>query len=174
MNILRKSVCEFVGTGFLLISIVGSGIMGQNLSGGNIAVALLCNSIATGCALVALILTFGSLSGAHFNPVVTVSDALRGRFPWRDVPAYLLGQFLGALAGVGIANTMFGYSAFVTSTRIRSGSLQFVGELVATFGLVVIIHFCASSGVRVVALAVAAYVTELIGLFLQLHLRTPL
>lgn len=159
MRIFKKAACECVGTGMLLIAIAGSGIMGQNLSGGNTAIALLCNSIATGGALVALILTFGPVSGAHLNPVVTLSDAMKGGLPWRSVPAYLLAQFLGGLAGVAMANKMFGYPMFLASTHVRSGSLQFASEVVATFGLLTVIHFCAPSGVRVVAPAVAAYIT---------------
>ncbi|HET9131612.1 MAG TPA: MIP/aquaporin family protein [Terriglobia bacterium] len=159
MSVLKKATCEFVGTGMLLIAIVGSGIMGQNLSGGNIAIALLCNSVATGGALVALILTYGPVSGAHLNPVVTIADAIKGGISWRIVPAYLAAQFLGGLAGVSMANTMFGYPALFTSTHVRSGTLQFVSEIVASFGLLTIIHFCAPSGVRVVAPAVAAYIT---------------
>jgi glycerol uptake facilitator-like aquaporin len=159
MSILKKAACEFVGTGMLLIAIVGSGIMGQNLSGGNTAIALLCNSIATGGALAALILTFGFASGAHFNPVVTIAAAIKGGLSWKNVPAYLFAQFLGGIAGVSMANSMFGFPALFASTHVRTGYLQFASEVIATFGLLTIIHFCAASGVRVVAPAVAAYIT---------------
>jgi len=104
----KKFTCEFVGTGFLLASIVGSGIMGERLSGGNVALALLCNSIATGGALLALILAFGSISGAHFNPVVTISEAIKGNTSSTTLPCYLAAQFGGALAGVAMANVLFG------------------------------------------------------------------
>ena len=141
------------------MAIVGSGIMGERLSGGNIALALLCNSIATGGALAALILAFGNASGAHFNPVVTISEAVKGSTALQSVPAYLVGQFGGGLTGVALANSMFGLPPYSLSTRIRSGIPQFVSEIVATIGLLIIIHYAEKSGVRVAAIAVAAYIT---------------
>src|SRR5881396_3210125 len=118
----RRVVAEAVGTVMLLMAIVGSGIMGERLAAGNNAIALLTNSLATGAALFALILTFGPISGAHFNPAVTFSDASQGGLPWREVPAYVLGQIGGAFAGVALANMMFGLPAFFASSHIRSGS----------------------------------------------------
>src|SRR5579864_4145904 len=103
----RRLVAEAVGTAFLLAAVVGSGIMGERLSGGNVAIALLANTIATGAALVALILTFGPISGAHFNPAVTLADASQRGIPWREVPGYLIAQIVGAFVGVGCAHLMF-------------------------------------------------------------------
>lgn len=110
MDLIRRAAAELIGTAFLLAAVVGSGIMGERLAGGNTAIALLANTIATGPALVALILTFGPISGAHFNPAVTLADASQGGLSWRHVPAYCSAQFLGALMGVGAANVMFGSS----------------------------------------------------------------
>src|SRR5580700_8572392 len=119
-----RITAEFVGTAFLLMAVVGSGIMGEQLSGGNAAIALLANTIATGAALVALILAFGSVSGAHFNPAVTLADAYVGGIAWRHVPAYLFAQVAGAYSGVAVAHLMFGFSLFSTSARARSGGAQ--------------------------------------------------
>src|SRR5689334_24582624 len=106
-TIARRVTAEAVGTCLLLAAVVGSGIMGERLAGGNAAVALLANTLATGAALVALILTFGPISGAHFNPAVTLADASQGGLPWNEVPGYLVAQFAGAFVGVGAANLMF-------------------------------------------------------------------
>src|ERR1700734_3582797 len=106
ITLLRRTVSEFLGTAFLLAAVVGSGIMGERLAGGNVAIALLANTIATGAALVALILTFGPISGAHFNPLVTLADASQGCIAWRSVPVYVLAQVVGALVGVAAANLM--------------------------------------------------------------------
>src|ERR1700726_4710241 len=103
----RQTAAEFAGTGFLVAAVVGSGIMGERLAGGNIAIALLANTIATGAALVALILTFGPISGAHFNPAVTIADATQGRLPWREVPVYVVAQCAGGVAGALTAHLMF-------------------------------------------------------------------
>src|SRR5438034_7121247 len=111
-SIGRRAAAEFTGTCLLVAAVIGSGIMGERLSGGNVAIALLANSIATGAALVALILTFGSISGAHFNPAVTLADASQGGLRWRDVPAYVGAQVIGAFAGVAAANMMFGLPVF--------------------------------------------------------------
>ena len=137
----RKLAAEFLGSAFLLAIVVGSGIMGERLAGGNAAIALLANSIATGAGLVALITIFGPLSGAHFNPVVSVSEAAMGRLPWRAVLPYLLAQFAGAIAGVIAAHWMFELPALMTSTHARTGPAQWWSECVATFGLsTVILH----------------------------------
>ena len=135
----RKLAAEFLGSAFLLAIVVGSGIMGERLAGGNTAVALLANSIATGAGLVALITIFGPLSGAHFNPVVSVSEAAMGRLPWRAVLPYLLAQFAGAIAGVIAAHWMFELPALMTSTHARTGPAQWWSECVATFGLLTVI-----------------------------------
>src|SRR5690349_1404840 len=121
MNLARKLVAEGVGTTLLLAAVVGSGIMGERLAQGNVAIALLANTVATGAALVALILTFGSVSGAHFNPAVTICDAVMGRVPWNHVPGYLTVQLLGAFAGVMAAHAMFGLAMLTGSTHGRSG-----------------------------------------------------
>src|SRR5580700_10647874 len=106
-SLARRGVAEGLGTAFLLAVVVGSGIMGETLAGGNVAVALLANTVATGAGLVALILTFGPVSGAHFNPAVTLADGLQGGLPWREVPVYIMAQVLGAFAGVAVAHVMF-------------------------------------------------------------------
>lgn len=143
----------------LLAAVVGSGIMGERLAGGNIAIALLANSIATGAALVALILTFGGISGAHFNPAVTLSDAAQGGVAWREVPAYLVAQVCGAFAGVAIANVMFDLPVFFASHHRRYGGSQLFSEFVATFGLLAVIWGCVRARPTFVPLAVAAYIT---------------
>src|SRR5581483_1155398 len=120
--LLRKLVAEMIGTALLLATVVGSGIMGEKLAGGNVAIALLANTIATGAGLVALILTFGPISGAHFNPALTLADASQGGLPWREVPAYVLAQIGGAFAGVAAADTMFELPAFSASQHARTGS----------------------------------------------------
>src|SRR6185295_12233234 len=119
----------------LLTAVVGSGIMGERLSGGNTAIALLANSIATGAALVALILTFGSISGAHFNPVVTLAQAWNRRIDGRLAAAYVSAQCVGALGGVVVAHLMFGEPMLAASRHIRSGGAQVCSEFIATFGL---------------------------------------
>src|ERR687890_777055 len=134
-SLLRRAVAEAVGTAMLLAAVVGSGIMGERLAGGNVAVALLANTLATGSALVALILTFGPISGAHFNPAVTLADAWQRGMAWREVPAYVLAQVSGAFVGVAVAHLMFGLPLLFASHRIRSGSPQVLSEFVATFGL---------------------------------------
>lgn len=158
MTLSRRLVSEAIGTGFLLAAVVGSGIMGERLSSGNVAVALLANSIATGGALVALILTFGPISGAHLNPAVTLAEAAQGRLSWRDAACYVAVQIFGAFAGVAIAHLMFGEQLFSASAHERSGAAQAFSEFVATFGLLAVISGCARSRPSVVALAVAAYI----------------
>jgi len=136
-----RVTAEFVGSAFLLMAVVGSGIMGERLSGGNVAIALLANTVATGAAL-ALILTFGPISGAHFNPAVTLADASQRGIPWRKVPGYLLGQILGAFLGVGSAHSMFGLPLFSASRHARGGASQVFSEFIATFGLLSVIWGC--------------------------------
>ena len=154
-----RFVAEFLGTAFLLAAVVGSGIMGDRLSGGNVAIALLANTIATGAALVALILAFGPISGAHFNPAVTLADAWQRGLPWRDVPAYLIAQILGAFAGVAAAHLMFVEPLFSASQHARSGGAQLFSEFVATFGLLSVIWGCVRVRSSAVPFAVGAYIT---------------
>ncbi len=155
----ERFVAEFLGTAFLLAAIVGSGIMGDRLCGGNVAIALLANTIATGAALVALILAFGPISGAHFNPAVTLADAWQRGLPWRDVPAYLTAQILGAFAGVAAAHLMFVEPLFSASQHARSGGAQLFSEFVATFGLLSVIWGCVRVRSSAVPFAVGAYIT---------------
>ncbi|HEX4997343.1 MAG TPA: MIP/aquaporin family protein [Terriglobia bacterium] len=155
---LRKLTAEAVGTAMLLIAVVGSGIMGERLAAGNTAVALLANSLATGAALAVLILIFGPVSGAHFNPVVTLSEGFeRGR--WRHIPTTIAAQIVGALAGVALANLMFDLPPFFASTHVRTGTPLLLGEALATFGLLATIHGCSRFRPNAVFLAVAAYIT---------------
>ncbi len=151
--------CEFVATGLLLIGVVGSGIMAQRLSGGNVGLALLANAIATGGALVALILAFGPQSGAHMNPIVTLAAALTDGLRWRYAAAYLLAQIAGGILGVWIAHVMFELPVLQLSTHVRTGTGQWVAEAVATFGLLVTIWGCRAHRPPVTAFAVAAYIT---------------
>lgn len=155
----RRAVAEAIGTAFLLAAVVGSGIMGERLSGGNVAVALLANTIATGAALVALILTFGPVSGAHFNPAVTLADASQGGLAWREAPVYLTAQIAGAFAGVAAVHLMFGHPMFFASRHVRSGGAQLFSEFVATFGLLSVIWGCARLRPAAVPFAVGAYIT---------------
>lgn len=156
---IRKATSEAVGTAFLLATVVGSGIMGERLAGGNVAIALLANTLATGAGLVALILTFGPVSGAHFNPVVTLADAWEGNRPWSDVPVYIVAQVLGGLSGVAIAHVMFGEPVFAASQHARSGPAQIVSEFVATFGLLAVIWGASRRSAQFTPFAVGAYIT---------------
>lgn len=158
-SLARRFVAEGIGTALLLATVVGSGIMGEKLAGGNVAIALLANTLATGAGLVALILTFGSVSGAHFNPAVTLADATQGGIPWREVPAYVGAQILGAFVGVGVADFMFDKPLFFAATHERWGLAQGVSEFVATFGLMAVIWGCARRRPGVVPFAVGAYIT---------------
>lgn len=158
-TLARRITAEAIGTAMLLAAVVGSGIMGERLAGGNVAIALLANSVATGAALVALILTFGSISGAHFNPAVTLADASQGGLSWRDVPAYLAAQVMGAFAGVAAAHVMFGEKLFFASRHAREGGAQLFSEALATFGLLSVIWGCARLRSTAVPFAVAAYIT---------------
>ncbi len=155
----KKLVAECIGTAFLLMAVVGSGIMADTLSSGNVSLALLENTIATGAALVALILTFGPISGGHFNPAVTLADATQGGVPWRLVPGYLIAQFAGAIVGVYAAHAMFGQRLLQTSTHARSGGAQLFSEFVATFGLLAVIWGCSRARLASVPFAVGAYIT---------------
>ena len=155
----RRLAAEAVGSAFLLATVVGSGIMGERLAAGNAAVALLANTLATGAALVALILTFGPISGAHFNPAVTLADASQGGLSWRDVPGYVAVQIVGAFAGVAAANIMFELPPFFASRHARQGPAQMFSEFVATFGLLAVIWGCARLRSAAVPFAVAAYIT---------------
>lgn len=157
-DLARRVVAEGVGTALLLASVVGSGIMGERLASGNVAVALLANSLAAAGALVSSILTFGAISGAHFNPVVTIADASQGGLAWRDAPAYIGAQISGALVGVALANVMFGLPVFSASRRVRAGVAQLTGEFVATFGLLAVIWGCARLRSAAVPFAVGAYI----------------
>ena len=157
-DVPRRFAAESIGTAMLLAAVVGSGIMADRLSGGNDAIALLANAVATAAALVALILTFGPVSGAHFNPAVSITDASQGGLRWRDVPAYVVAQMLGAVLGVWTAHVMFGERLFMVSLRARSGPAQLVSEFVATFGLVSVIWGCSRRRPDAVPFAVAAYI----------------
>jgi glycerol uptake facilitator-like aquaporin len=157
----RKACAEALGTAFLLAIVVGSGIMGERLAGGNIAIALLANTLSTGAGLVALLLTFGPISGAHFNPAVTLAMASQGALAWRAVPAYLIAQLAGAFAGVAIAHIMFGEAVFSASQHVRTGLAQWVSEFVATFGLLAVILGCVRNRpTAAVPFAVGAYITS--------------
>jgi len=156
----RRLVAEAVGTAMLLAAVVGSGIMAERLSGGNQALALLANTVATGAALVALILTFGPISGAHFNPAVTVADASQGGLAWREVPGYIGAQIVGAVVGVWSAHAMFQERVFMVSLHARSGPAQLLSEFIATFGLLAVIWGCSRRRTAAVPFAVAAYITS--------------
>lgn len=159
MTLARKLVSEALGTAFLLAVVVGSGIMAERLAGGNVAIALLANTLATGAGLVALILTFGPISGAHFNPAVTLADAWAGGVAWRDVPPYLAAQVLGAFAGVAAAHGMFDLPLFFASQHERAGLSQLWSEFVATFGLLAVIWGTVKSRPSVTPFVVGAYIT---------------
>ena len=158
-DLVRRVVAEALGTALLLATVIGSGIMGERLSAGNVGLALLANTVATGAALVALILTFGPISGAHFNPAVTLADAFEGGVAWRAVPAYLVAQIAGAFGGAAIAHLMFGEALFSASTHVRSGPAQWLSEFVATFGLLCVIWGCVRRRSPFVPFAVGAYIT---------------
>jgi glycerol uptake facilitator-like aquaporin len=155
----RRVVAEFLGTGFLVAAVVGSGIMGERLAVGNVAIALLANTISTSAVLVALILIFGPISGAHFNPVVTLADAWEGGIRWTETPPYVLAQILGGLMGAVGAHLMFGLSVFSLSQHTRSGQAQWFSEFVATFGLLTVIWGCSRLRANAVPFAVGAYIT---------------
>lgn len=157
-SLLRRAVAEFAGSLLLLAAVVGSGIMGEWLAAGNIAIALLANTLARGTALVAILLAFGPVSGAHLNPAVTLCDAWLGGIGWRETPVYVIAQLGGAFAGVAVAHLMFGLSLFAASTHARSGPAQVLSEFVATFGLLAVIWGCVRSRPAAVPFAVGAYI----------------
>jgi glycerol uptake facilitator-like aquaporin len=159
VTLTRKAASEATGTAFLLSTVIGSGIMGERLCGGNVAIALLANTLATGAALVALILTFGPISGAHFNPAVTLADASQGGVQWREVPAYIAAQIIGAFLGVAAAHLMFSEPLFSVSNHTRSGSAQMFSEFVATFGLLSVIWGVTRRRADAAPYAVGAYIT---------------
>lgn len=159
MTLARRAAAEFLGTGFLVAAVVGSGIMGERLAAGNVAIALLANTLATGSALVALILAFGPVSGAHFNPVVTLADAWEGGIPWGETSPYVLAQILGGVSGAVGAHLMFGLSVISLSEHTRSGPAQWFSEFVATFGLLSVIWGCSRLRSNAVPFAVGAYIT---------------
>lgn len=160
MTDARRLVSEGMGTALLLAVVIGSGIMGERLAGGNVAIALLANAMATGTGLVVLILMFGTISGAHFNPVVTLSEAWQKNLPAADVLPYIAVQVVGAFAGVAAAHLMFGEPVFFASEHVRTGMAQWWSEFVATFGLLAVIISCSRSRPAVTPFAVALYITS--------------
>ncbi len=138
-SLLKRLVAEFLGTAFLVAAVVGSGIMAERLAGGNTALALLANTIATGAALVALILTFGPISGGHFNPVVSFADAIEGGLAWAETLPYSAAQISGGVCGAIAAHGMFGLPLVSISRHVRGGPTQFLSEFIATFGLLSVI-----------------------------------
>jgi glycerol uptake facilitator-like aquaporin len=157
--VVREALIELVATAFLLIAVVGSGIMAERLCGGNVGLALLANAIATGGALVALILAFGPQSGAHMNPVVTLAAAATEGMRWHAVPAYIVAQIAGAILGVWLAHVMFDLPIWQLSQHARTGLPQWVAEVIAAFGLLLVIWGCRAHREPVTAFAVAAYIT---------------
>lgn len=158
-NLLRRLVSEGLGTAFLLAAVVGSGIMAQKLAGGNVALALLCNTIPTGAILAVLILMFAPLSGAHFNPAVSVAFALRRELPWKDAAAYVAVQIAGGVIGVWTAHLMFDLPVWQMSSTIRTGGAQWLAEFVATLGLLLTIFGCAARNAAAIPYAVGLYIT---------------
>lgn len=157
-SLARRAIAEFLGTSFLVAAIVGSGIMGERLANGNVALALLANSIATGAALVALILTFRPISGAHLNPVVSMVEAFLGAHTWGDAWVYVVAQVSGGILGAACANVMFALPPFTLSHRARTGVPQWFSEFVATFGLILVIGLCSRFERAWVPVAVACYI----------------
>jgi glycerol uptake facilitator-like aquaporin len=155
----RRLCAEALGTGFLLAVVIGSGIMGERLAQGNAAITLLANSLATGCGLAVLILVFAPVSGAHFNPAVTLAMASRGELAWREAPAYIVVQIAAAFAGVAAAHLMFGEPLFFASMKARTGAGQWLSEALATFGLLMVIRGCVRERAAAAPFAVAAYIT---------------
>lgn len=155
---LQLAAAEFGGTAALVCAVVGSGIMGDRLSGGSVGLALLANTLATGAALVVLILTLGPISGAHLNPVVSIVEAARGKLAWRNVPLYVGAQLLGGVVGVALADLMFSEPIFALSTKVREGSEQMLSEATATFGLLIVIVGVTRSRPSATPFAVGAYI----------------
>jgi glycerol uptake facilitator-like aquaporin len=156
--VVRRAASEALATAFLLATVVGSGIMGEQLAGGNVAIALLANTLATGAVLVALILAFGPISGAHMNPAVSLAAALEGELPWGEVPVFVAAQLTGAFGGVAAAHVMFEKPLFFASQHVRTGSSQLWSEFVATFGLLAVIWGCSRTRASAVPFAVGAYI----------------
>jgi glycerol uptake facilitator-like aquaporin len=159
-DLSRRAVAEFTGAAFLLAAVVGSGIMAAKLAGGNAALALLCNTLATGAILTVLILMFGPVSGAHFNPAVSLAFALRGELSWLDCAVYVTAQIVGAVAGVWAAHLMFELPVWQYASTIRTGGGQWFAEAVATFGLLLTIFGCLRGAPGAVAYAVGLYITS--------------
>jgi glycerol uptake facilitator-like aquaporin len=159
-SLSRRLAAEGMGTAFLLMAVIGSGIMGEKLAAGNVAIALLANSIATGCALAVLILIFAPVSGAHFNPAVTLCMAIQKKIAKGDALAYVGVQIVAALLGVAAAHLMFGHPVLFASEKIRTGGGQWWSEFVATFGLLMVIWGCVKQNIPAVPLAAAAYITS--------------
>lgn len=159
MNAARRLTAELLGTGLLLALVVGSGIMAERLAGGNAGLALLANALATGAGLFALIMTFAPISGAHFNPAVTLAEAWLGQIAWRLVPGYVLAQGVGALLGVWLAHAMFALPLLQTGAQTRTGGAQWLAEGVATFGLLAVIISTSRHKPATTPVAVACYIT---------------
>ena len=159
MTVSRRLTAEFLGTAILVAAVIGSGIMGERLAAGNVALALLANTMATGAALVALILAFGPISGAHLNPAVTLAVALEKGISWLEFLQYVVVQMLGGITGAVSAHLMFGLTAVSLSHHARSGPAQFLSEFIATFGLVCVVWGCSRSRPEAVPYAVGAYIT---------------
>ena len=157
-SLSRRVAAEFMGTGFLVAAVVGSGIMGERLSGGNAALALLANTLATGAALAVLIIVFRPVSGAHLNPVVSLSEAFRGGITWKDAWLYITAQISGGITGTACANLMFALPLFSISHHMRTGAPQWFSEFVATFGLAITIRMSARFAPEKLAYAVAGYI----------------
>jgi glycerol uptake facilitator-like aquaporin len=158
ITLSRRAAAEFLGTAFLVAAVVGSGIMGERLANGNVAIALLANTIATGAALLALILTFGPISGAHLNPVVSISEAILGGLTWGEAWIYVAAQITGGIFGTACANVMFTLPAFALSHHARTGAPQWFSEFVATFGLILVIRSCARFNPKWIPVSVACYI----------------
>lgn len=158
-DLCSRAVAEFLGTAFLLAAVVGSGIMGERLSGGNVAIALLANTLSTGAILMVLVLALDPISGAHFNPAVTLAMTVAGNLPWREAPVYFASQITGAFVGVASAHLMFSLPLFFVSTHVRQGGAQLWSETVATFGLLFVIWSCSRFRPSATAYAVGAYIT---------------
>jgi glycerol uptake facilitator-like aquaporin len=160
VSLPQRLLAETLGTAFLLAAVVGSGVMAQRLSGGNEALALLCNTLPTGAILTVLILTFGPLSGAHFNPAVSIAFALRGEIPWRNAGYYVAAQLIGAIIGVWTAHLMFELPLWQVSLHARTGAGQWLAEFIATFGLLLAIFGCLARNPDAVPYAVGLYITS--------------
>lgn len=158
-GLTRRLFAEWLGTALLVAVVIGSGIMGEQLAGGNAAIALLGNTLATGAALVVLILIFGPISGAHFNPVVSLSFAFQRKLSWRDCAAYTVGQIIGGISGTILAHIMFSLPLIMASTHVRTGLGVWTGEVVASFGLMATIIGCLRTRPDTVPYAVGLFIT---------------